>query len=163
MLFYRKPSNPTKDLNNLVLIKNMAIKKGDKVKVEYTGKFDSGEVFDSSEGKEPLEFEAGTGKVIQGFDNAVIGMEKGQEKEIKILPKDAYGEHNSELIKKIPRKALPKEQEPKEGMMLVMTVPNGMQVPAKIAEVADEEITIDLNHPLAGKNLNFKIKVVDIS
>ena len=141
----------------------MAIKKGDRVKIEYKGTFDNGEVFDSSEGKEPIEFVAGEGKVIPGFDNAVMGMEKNQEKEVKIASKDAYGEHNPDLIKKVPREVLPKEQTPKPGMILGMKAPNGQQMMARITEVTDKEITIDLNHPLAGKNLNFKIKVVDIS
>ena len=140
----------------------MTIKKGDKIKVEYTGTFDDGTVFDSSEGKEPLEFEAGSGMVIKGFDEAVIGMEKGQEKEVKIKCKEAYGDPNPQLVKKIPRDKLPPEQVPKPGMMLAMGTPDGQQIPAKITAVDDKEITIDLNHPLAGKNLNFKLKIVEI-
>ena len=140
----------------------MAIKKGDKVKIEYTGTLDDGTVFDTSEGKAPLEFEAGTGKVIKGFDNAILGMKKGEEKNVKIESKNAYGDNNPELKKKIPRDQLPQDQEPKPGMVLVVKTQNGQQFPAKIAEVADKEITLDLNHPLAGKNLNFKIKIVDV-
>ena len=94
----------------------MPVKSGDKVKVDYTGSFEDGTVFDTSEGKQPLEFTAGEGKVIKGFDNAVIGMEKGEEKEIKIEPKDAYGDHNPKMLKKIPRENIPKEPEPKKGM-----------------------------------------------
>ena len=96
----------------------MAIKKGDKIKVDYTGKFDDGTVFDTSEGKQPLEFEAGSGMVIKGFDDAVIGMEKGQEKDIKLTPKEAYGDPNPQMVQKIPRDKLPPGQEPKPGMML---------------------------------------------
>ncbi len=140
----------------------MAIKKGDKIKIEYTGTLDDKTVFDTSEGKSPLEFEAGSGKVIKGFDDAVMGMEKGEEKNVKLEVKDAYGEHNPELVRKIPRESLPKDQEPKPGMMLLVKTPTGQQYPVKIKEVSDKEITIDLNHPLAGKNLNFKIKVADI-
>ena len=141
----------------------MPVKKGDKIKVDYTGSLDNGTVFDTSEGKQPLEFEVGAGKIIKGFDNAVIGMEKDQEKEIKLKPEEAYGNPNPELVKKIPKTVLPKEQEPKAGMMILMKTKEGQQIPARITEVADADITIDLNHPLAGKNLNFKIKVVDIS
>jgi len=141
----------------------MVIKKGDKIKVDYTGSFDDGKVFDTSEGKAPLEFEAGSGMVIKGFDEAVIGMKKGEEKEVKIESKDAYGDPNPELVKKIPRDKLPPEQEPKTGMMLAMATPDGKQIPARITEVDDKEITIDLNHPLAGKNLNFKLKIVEIA
>lgn len=142
----------------------MAVEKGNTVKVEYEGTFEDGTVFDSSnrEGKQqPLEFEAGAGKVIKGFDEAVIGMEKDEEKEITIQSSDAYGDPNPELVKEFPRTSLPKDQEPKEGMMLVMKAQTGQQIPAKIVKVDDEKVTIDLNHPLAGKVLKFKIKVVD--
>ena len=138
----------------------MAIKKGDKVKVDYTGTFEDGTVFDSSEGKAPLEFEVGAGMVIKGFDSAVEGMEKGEEKDITIESKDAYGDVNPQLLQKVPRDKLPKDQEPKEGMMLALGTPDGKQMPAKITEVTDKEITIDLNHPLAGKTLKFKLKIV---
>ena len=92
----------------------MAIKKGDKVKIEYTGTLDDGTVFDSSEkhGK-PLEFEVGSGQVIKGFDNAVIGMKKGQEKEFKLKPEEAYGEPNPNLIRKIPKEQIPKHKQGK--------------------------------------------------
>lgn len=142
----------------------MPVKKGDKVKVEYEGKLEDGTVFDSSKthGK-PLEFEVGTGKVIKGFDDGIMGMELNEEKEIKIEPKDAYGDHNPQLIKKVPREQFPKEQEPKPGMMVLMGLPNGAQMPVKILEVDDKEVTLDLNHPLAGKTLLFKVKVVEIA
>jgi len=141
----------------------MPIKKGDKVKVHYTGKLEEGTVFDSSEGKEPLEFEVGSGMIIKGFDDAVMGMEKGDEKEITLKPEEAYGDINPQLMKKVPKEQLPKEPEPKVGMMLALGTPDGQQIPARIAEVSDNEVTIDINHPLAGKTLIFKIKVVDFS
>ncbi|MFH1506717.1 MAG: peptidylprolyl isomerase [archaeon] len=142
----------------------MIVKKGSKVKIEYTGTLDDGTVFDSSErvGK-PLEFEAGTGVVIPGFDKAIMGMKKGEEKEIVLKPEEAYGDRNPELIKKIPREQLPKEQEPKKGMILGLGTPDGRQIPAIITEVTDKEVSIDLNHPLAGKTLHFKVKVLDIN
>jgi len=142
----------------------MAIKEGDKVKIEYEGKLDDGTVFDSSEkhGK-PLEFEVGAGQVIKGFNDAVIGMEKDEEKEIKLEPKEAYGDNNPELVKKVPRDKMPKEPEPQPGMMLMMGLPDGKQIPAKITEVGDTEVTLDLNHPLAGQNLHFKIKIVEVA
>lgn len=140
----------------------MPIKNGDKVKVEYEGTFDDGTVFDSSEKcGAPLEFEVGAGQIIPGFENAVMGMEEGEEKEFKLKPADAYGDRNPQLVQKIPKDQLPKEVMP--GMMLMIGLPNGVQIPVKITEVTDEEVTIDLNHPLAGKVLNFKIKIVDIS
>lgn len=143
-------------------VDNMPIKEGDKVKIEYEGKLEDGTVFDSSEkhGK-PLEFEVGSKQIIPGFEKAVIGMKKGEEKEITLEPKDAYGDPNPQLIKSVPKEQLPKEPEPKVGMVLGITLPNGSQFPAKIVEVGDKEIKIDMNHPLAGKKLIFKIKVVE--
>jgi FKBP-type peptidyl-prolyl cis-trans isomerase 2 len=141
----------------------MTIKKGDKIKVDYTGTLDDGTVFDTSEGKQPIEFEVGKGMVIPGFDNAVVGMKKGEEKDVKLQAKDAYGERNDQLLKKVPKEQLPQGPEPKVGMMVGLSTPQGQQIPAKITEVTDKEITIDLNHPLAGKALNFKIKVVEVS
>ncbi|MAG45625.1 MAG: peptidylprolyl isomerase [Nanoarchaeota archaeon] len=144
----------------------MRIKKGDKIKVDYEGTFDDGKVFDSSkhgDHSHPLEFEVGKGMVIKGFDEAVVGMELNEEKEIKLTAEEAYGNSDPKKIVKIPREKLPKDQEPQVGMMLGMQTQDGKQVGAKILEVGDKEITIDLNHPLAGKNLNFKIKVIEIN
>ena len=142
----------------------MPIKKGDKIKVEYTGTLEDGTVFDASEkhGK-PLEFEVGSGQIIKGFDEGVIGMEKDEEKEIKIAPADAYGEPNPKLVQTVPRDKLPPEPEPKAGMILMAGRPDGKQIPARITKVDEEGVTIDLNHPLAGKTLNFKIKIVEIN
>jgi len=136
-------------------------KDGDTVKVNYTGTFDDGTVFDSSEKHgNPLEFKLGAHQVIKGFENAVRGMKKGEEKTVKITPEEAYGHPKQELMQKVPREQLPKEQEPKKGMILAVKLPNGYQMPARISDVTDTDITIDLNHPLAGKALNFKIKMV---
>jgi len=140
----------------------MSVEKGDKVKVNYTGKLDNGKVFDTTEGKEPLEFEAGASKVIKGFDDAVVGMEKGEEKQVKIPKEQAYGDRNPALIRKIPKAQLSTDKEPKPGMVLILQTKDGQKIPVKITEVSDTDITIDLNHPLAGQNLNFKIKVEEI-
>ncbi len=137
-------------------------KEGSNVKVHYTGKFDDGTVFDSSEGREPIEFTVGEGKVIKGFDEAVRGMKEGDEKDIKIKPKDGYGEIKEELVQPIPRDKLPKDREPKKGMTLTLKAPNGAMLAATIVKVEDDKIFLDLNHPLAGKTLNFKIKVVEV-
>ncbi|MEK6868599.1 MAG: peptidylprolyl isomerase [Nanoarchaeota archaeon] len=139
------------------------VKQGDTVKVEYTGTFENGTVFDTSEGREPLEFVAGTGQMIPGFDNAVIGMKVGQEKKVKLQPSEAYGDYDPQLVQEMPRKQVPIEEELKQGMVLAVTMPNGRQVPATVKEVINETITIDLNHPLAGEILNFRFKVVDIA
>src|SRR3989338_5720966 len=141
----------------------MTIKKGDKVKVEYVGKLEDGEIFDSSENHgKPLEFEVGAGQLIKGFDEAVVGMNKGDKKEIKIKSEEGYGEPKEDLIQKVPRNDLPKDKELNAGMMLSIQMPNGVQIPAMITEVNDIEVTIDMNHPLAGKTLIFEIKIVEI-
>ena len=140
----------------------MTVKKGDKIKVEYTGTLEDGTVFDSSEKHgQPLEFEVGSGQLIKGFDEAIIGMKKGEEKKITLPPSEAYGERNEQLIQKIPRENLPPEQEPQKGMMLMVGLPTGQQIPATITEVTDKEVIIDINPPLAGKTLKFKIKVIE--
>ncbi|MEA3429922.1 MAG: peptidylprolyl isomerase [Nanoarchaeota archaeon] len=144
----------------------MPVKEGDKVKVDYEGKFDDGTVFDSSthgDHSHPLEFEIGAKQVIPGFEEAIKSMEIGEEKEVVLESKDAYGDVNPELHKKLPREMLPKDQEPKVGMMLAMQGPDGQQFPAKIVEVDEKEITVDLNHPLAGKTLHFKLKLVGVN
>ena len=145
----------------------MAVEKGNNVVVDYEGRLESGEIFDSSQHGDhshPIEFEAGSGKVIKGFDDAVIGMNEGEEKEIEINPDEAYGQRNEDMIKQIPKSQLPEEQREKvkEGMMLGLQSPDGKQIPAKIVKVDDENISIDLNHPLAGKKLIFKIKIKEI-
>lgn len=141
----------------------MVVKKGDKVKVHYTGTLDDEVVFDSSEGREPLEFEVGSGKIIKGFDEAVIGMKVNEEKTFHIKPEDAYGMHNPQLIRKIPIAVLPKDREPQVGMILSLVRADGIKMEAKIVEVTDSEVSADLNHPLAGKKLTFKIKLISIN
>ena len=141
----------------------MAIKKGDIIKVEYTGTFDDGEVFDSTEMHEdkPIKFQVGKGQLIPGFDNSVIGKEVGEEYEIRLEPSEAYGDYKDGLIRSIPRDQFPPDQEPKKGMMLALMGPNNQPIPATIKEVKEDTVDVDLNHPMAGKTLNFKIKIVE--
>ena len=144
----------------------MMIKKGDKIQVEYEGTFDTGEVFDSSshgDHSHPLAFEVGSGQVIKGFDTAVLGMKKGQEKDITLKPEEAYGQRHPQAIQKIPRDRLPTEPEPQKGMMLTVGTPDGRKFPAKIIDATSHEVTLDMNHPLAGKTLHFHIKIVRIN
>lgn len=139
----------------------MAVKKGSKILVDYEGRFENGEVFDSSSKHgEPLEFVAGEGMVVKGFDSAVIGMNVGDEKEVKILPKDGYGEINIGAIRSFPRTGFPPTI--KVGMGIGVPLPGGGHMPARISKVTEKEVTIDLNHPLAGKTLIFKVKIVKI-
>ncbi len=142
----------------------MAIKQGDKVTLEYEGKLDNGQIFDTTKQGEkgPLQIEIGGGKILKGFEDNIIGMEKGQEKEFSLEPGQAYGEPNPQLKKEIPKNVLQGQQEPKKGMMLMLASPDGRKFPAKIDEVKDQTLLIDLNHPLAGKKLNFSVKVLDV-
>lgn len=141
-----------------------AVKKGDMVSLHYTGTLEDGSVFDTSKKRnEPLKFTAGSGQVIPGFDKAVVGMKKGEEKKFTLQPAEAYGDRKPDLTQTVPRKQLPKDHEPKPGMMLVMGTPNGQQVPATITAVTADNVTLDLNHPLAGKALTFDIQIVEIS
>ena len=139
------------------------VKKGDKVKVEYTGKLEDGSVFDSSEGKAPLSFEVGAQQVIPGFEKAVEGMKKDEEKEFTLKSDEAYGPVRPEMVQEVPRDKLPEQPEPAVGMMLMMQAPTGQQIPAKITKIEDGKVTIDVNHPLAGKDLVFKVKVVGVN
>lgn len=142
----------------------MTVKIGNKVKVEYVGKLDDGSVFDSSEdhGK-PLEFEVGSGHVIKGFDDAVLGMNEGDEKEFTIQPAEAYGQHDPTLVQKVPREVFPQEAELTAGLLFEAGLPTGEKVPAMITAVDEGIVTVDLNHPLAGKTLSFKIKLKEVS
>jgi len=142
----------------------MAAKVGDSVSVHYTGTLDDGTVFDSSSTHgQPLTFKIGEGLVIKGFDEAVMGMNVGDKKKIHIEAKDAYGDPNPELLQQVPRDKLPKDQEPKPGMILGVRAPDGMQFPATITAVTADTVTLDLNHPLAGKALNFDLELVKIN
>lgn len=144
------------------------VKKGDRVAVEYVGKFESGEVFDSSnhgDHSHPLIFVAGDGEVIPGFDNSVIGMHEGQSKEVTIKPADGYGEVDPRLQQEIPKNNfnLPRNQQPQVGMQLMMSAPDGQRIPALVVAVGKENVTLDFNHPLAGKTIIFSLKIVGIN
>ncbi|MEM1175065.1 MAG: peptidylprolyl isomerase [Pseudomonadota bacterium] len=138
-------------------------KQGDTVKIHYKGTLDDGSEFDSSEGREPLEFELGSGQVIPGFDNAVDGMAVGDSKNVRIESADAYGERHEQLIQDVPRTALPPEMEPEVGMALQSQAPDGQVMNLVVTAVTDESITVDANHPLAGQALTFDIELVAIA
>ena len=137
------------------------MKPGTKVKVHYTGTLNDGEVFDSSEGREPLEFTIGQNQVIPGFENGIKEMELNEEKTIKIKPEEAYGNSNNELVVTLPRERFPPEVQVNGHLLL--KGPDGQRVPAMIKEVNDNSVVVDLNHPLAGQELTFKVKVVGIN
>jgi len=135
--------------------------KGDKVKVHYIGSLDDGTVFDSSRERDPLQFSLGENQLITGFENAVFGMTIGEEKKVRIPPKEAYGDRINDLVKAVDKKYLPKHIEPEVGMQLQVGENEEMTI-VTIAEVNDKSVLLDANHPLAGKMLNFQIELVDI-
>ncbi|MDA8155011.1 MAG: peptidylprolyl isomerase [Actinomycetota bacterium] len=137
-------------------------KKGDKVKVNYTGKFDDGTVFDSSAGRSPLEFTLGRRQVIKGFDDAVDGMEIGQSKTVRIPSADAYGERRDDLVARFRRDQFPPSIKPEVGLNLSMRQPDGGMIDVMITEVSDAVVVVDANHPLAGKDLTFEVQLVAI-
>ena len=138
--------------------------KGHLVSVEYVGTLDNGEEFDNSKNHGPIKFVAGGAQVIKGFDDAVLGMKVNDKKKFKINKENAYGDINPELLHKVPLAKLPPELKAKVkiGGFLVLQSPVGQQMPAKVVALDKENVTLDLNHPLAGKNLTFDIKIVDI-
>ncbi|HDT15062.1 MAG TPA: peptidylprolyl isomerase [Firmicutes bacterium] len=138
-------------------------KSGDKVKVHYKGTLDDGSVFDSSEGKEPLEFEVGAGTIIPGFEKGVEGLEPGGKNTIKIAPEEAYGPVSPDAVIDIPRDKLPEGMEPKKEQTLEMQSADGRVIYAVLKDVAEDKITVDANHPLAGKELTFEIELVEIA
>lgn len=140
----------------------MPVRKGDRVKVEYRGTFADGTVFESTEDDgEPLEFVVGEGEVIDGFERAVLGMEVGEEREVVLGPLEAYGERDPDLVREIPREGLP-PGDVGPGTMYLIESPKGGKMLATVMDVRDDTVVLDLNHPLAGKDLTFVIRVVDV-
>ena len=138
-------------------------KSGDKVKVHYHGKLTSGETFDSSEGRAPLEFEIGSGSVIKGFDEGVTGMAVGEKKTINIPADEAYGPRNPEMVIDMPKERFPDDMKLEEGMPLMMSNGSGQNFQVVITEIKEESVMLDANHPLAGKDLVFDLELVEIS
>lgn len=138
------------------------VKIGDKIKIHFSGKLENGEVFDSSIGKKPLEFEVGKGEVISGIDEAVIGMKINQEKMIHINSDKAYGAVEKELIISIGKNELPSTLDVKVNQELLIPLDDGSPVKVRISKIDDDAIEFDGNHPLAGKNLIFVLKLIEI-
>ncbi len=137
-------------------------KAGDTVRINYTGTLDSGETFDSSAGRDPLEFVVGSGQIIPGLDAAIPGMAVGDKKDVNVPCAQAYGERNDDAQQAVPRDQIPAEIPVEVGTQLQMQTPQGQVVPVTVAAVSETEVTLDANHPLAGKDLNFAIEVVGI-
>ena len=140
----------------------MSAKKGDRVRVHYKGTLDDGEVFDSSEGRKPLEFVVGAGQMIAGFDQGVVGMEIGEERTLVLSPHEAYGEWEEEKILEVKKNLLPKGYEPFPGDRLQMMTNNGTPISVRVHSFEDDTVHLDTNHTLAGKELTFVIKLVEV-
>ena len=138
------------------------VQSGDTVKVHYHGRLTDGTTFDSSEGREPLEFQVGSGMVIAGFDNGVVGMIVGDKKTLHIAVEEAYGPKNPEMVIEFPRDQVPADMPLEKGMRLNLNNSQGQVVPVVITEILETAIMLDANHPLAGEDLVFDIELVDI-
>lgn len=141
----------------------IAAKKGDRVKVHYTGKLSDGTVFDSSIDREPLEFTLGDGNMIKGFDAAVEGLQQGEKVTASIPSNEAYGEKKQDMFVEVPKSEVPENIKPEVGQQLQVQQANGQAMPVVVAEVTEEKIVLDANHPLAGKDLTFEIQLVEIA
>ena len=140
----------------------MKAKSGDTVRVHYTGKLEDGTVFDSSRGREPLEFTVGEGQVIEGFEKAVVGMDLNESKTVDIPAGEAYGEYHDELLLEVDRGQFPAHIEPAVGQGLQIQEPGGVVFPVTVTRVTEATVTLDANHPLAGKPLSFEIELVGV-
>jgi peptidylprolyl isomerase len=139
------------------------VEKGKYVQIQYTGTFDSGEIFDSNVGQDALEFQVGSGSIINGLDQGVMGMKIEDEKDITVKPEEGYGDYNDAFILTIPLAEMKTNFDPEPEMIISIQMENGSLVPARITEVNDESVILDLNHPLAGKTLHFKVKILAIN
>jgi peptidylprolyl isomerase len=141
----------------------MAVKQGDTVKVHYTGSLADGEVFDSSRGHDPLSFTVGSGQVIPGFSDAVVGMEVGEKKDVQIPVERAYGERNEEMVIVAPVEQIPPGLDPEIGQLLEVGGTGGEILKVRVVDLDDKNITLDANPPLAGQDLNFSIELVGVA
>ncbi len=139
------------------------VKSGDTVRIHYTGTLNDGSTFDSSEGRDPLEFTVGSGDIIPGLDVAIPGMEVGEKKTVNIACDQAYGQANPEMTQAVPRETIPADIPLEVGIMLQMQTPQGQVVPVSVVEISETEVTLDANHPLAGQDLTFDIELVAIA
>ncbi len=138
------------------------VKDGDTVKIQYTGKLEDGTVFDSSDGRDPLELKVGAGQVIPGFEKGVMGMEVGGTKTITIPADDAYGQRRDDLTISVKKTEFPENISPEVGQQLQLKQPDGNMVNVVITDIQEEQVTLDANHPLAGKTLIFDVEVVEV-
>ena len=133
------------------------------VQVHYTGTLENGEVFDSSKGRAPLEFQMGSGQIIPGFEQNVMGMAVNETKNFSLPPEQAYGQRDENLIREFPRSQTPEGFDPQVGQTVALMTEQGQQIPATVTEATPEKVVVDMNHPLAGKTLKFEVTVEGLS
>lgn len=138
------------------------VKSGDTVRIHYTGTLTDGSTFDTSDGRDPLEFTVGSGQIIPGLDVALAGMSVGDKKIVEVPTDKAYGAHNPQGVQAVPREHIPDEIPIEVGTALQMQTPDGRAVPVRVIDISDTEVTLDANHPLAGKDLTFAIELIEI-
>lgn len=136
---------------------------GDQIRVNYVGRFENGSLFDSSEGREPLEFTVGAGQVISGFDRAVIGLKPGESCQVVVAPEDGYGVHVAAMVAEVDRQLIPDHDKLVLGSMLEVSVADGQSLEVQVVELSDASVVLDGNHPLAGKELHFEIDLLEFA
>jgi peptidylprolyl isomerase len=139
------------------------VKSGDTVRIHYTGTLTDGQTFDTSEGRDPLEFTVGSGQIIPGLEAAIPGMEVGEKKTVEIVADDAYGQPDPNAQQAVPRGEIPDDIPLDLGTQLQVQTPQGQVMPVTVVDVTEEQVTLDANHPLAGKDLTFNIELVEIA
>ena len=142
--------------------KTRVVAEGDQVRVNYIGRFADGSVFDSSEGHDPLEFTVGSGQVIDGFDQAVIGLTPGETRKVVVSPEEGYGNHLPEMIAEVEKHLIPDQVKLMLGSMLEVSLEDGQSLEVQVVEITDNAVILDGNHPLAGKELHFEIEMLEI-
>lgn len=140
-----------------------AVAAGDQIRVNYVGRFADGAIFDSSEGREPLEFTVGANQVIAGFDRAVIGLKPGESCQVVVAPEDGYGAHVPEMVAEIERKLIPDHEQLVLGSMLEVSLEDGQALEVQVVELSEQAVVLDGNHPLAGKELHFEIALLEFA
>lgn len=143
--------------------KDRVVATGDQIRVNYVGCFENGSTFDSSEGREPLEFIVGAEQVIAGFDRAVIGLKPGESCKVVVVPEDGYGGHVPDMVVKVERHLIPDDEKLFLGSMLEVSMEDGQSLEVQVVELSDTVVVLDGNHPLAGKDLHFEIEILEFS
>jgi len=156
------PNHAISQENGIKELTKKIVRKNDKVKIQYTGKLKNGTIVDKTNDGEPIEFIVGQGQVLAGIDKAIIDMKLNGEKKFTVKAKDAFGVRDKSLIQKLPKLSHPDSQNIEKGAIITIFDKSGKSIPAKIIAIQKETITVDLNHPLAGEDLNFNLKVISI-